>query len=69
MKSETLSLKTIIKEFNLWKKTVLFNETVEEKKDLSLLGDKLTEKIPDPRNAEEKYQSSIRKKNRISEKQ
>ena len=69
MKSETLSLKTIIKEFNLRGKTVLFNETVEEKKDLSLLGDKLTEKIPDPRNAEEKYQPSIRKKNRISEKQ
>ena len=34
-----------------------------EGKILSLLGNKLIEKIPDPRNANEHYQSFVRKKN------
>ena len=34
-----------------------------EEKKLSLLGNKLMEKIPDPRNANEHYQSFVRKKN------
>ena len=34
-----------------------------------LLANKLIEKIPDPRNAEEHYQSFLRKKNRKSVKQ
>ena len=38
-------------------------------KDLLLLGNKLIEKIPDPCNAKEHYQSFIRKKNRKSVKQ
>ena len=40
-----------------------------KKKDLLLLAKKLIEKIPDPRNAEEHYQSFIRKKNTKSGKQ
>ena len=40
-----------------------------ERKDLLLLANKLIEKIPDPRNAKEHYQSFIRKKNRKSAKQ
>ena len=59
--SETLSLKTIIKE-------LLFNETLE-KKDLLLFANKLIEKIPDPRNAKKHYQSFVRKKNAKSVKQ
>ena len=40
-----------------------------KKKDLLLLANKLIEKIPDPPNAKEHYQSFIRKKNRKSVKQ
>ena len=40
-----------------------------KKKDLPLLGNKLTHKIPDPRNAKKHYQSFIRKKNIRSVKQ
>ena len=40
-----------------------------EKKDLLLHASKLIEKVPDPRNAKEHYQSFIRKKNRKSVKQ
>ena len=47
MKSETLSLKTIINK--------LFNKTLEKTKDLLLLAKKLIEKILDPRNAKERY--------------
>ena len=39
------------------------------KKDLLLSGNKLIEKIPDPRNANEHYQSFTRKKNTKSVKQ
>ena len=68
MKSNTLSLKTVIKELDFFKKQLLFSETLE-KKDLLLRTNKLIEKIPDPRNAKEYYQSFIRKKNRKSVKQ
>ena len=40
-----------------------------KKKDLLFLPNKLIEKIPDPRNGKEHYQSFIRKKNRKSVKQ
>ena len=40
-----------------------------EIKRLLLLANKLIEKIPDPRNAKEHYESSVRTKNRKSEKQ
>ena len=39
------------------------------KKKLLLLANKLIEKIPDPRNGKEQYQSFIRKKNKKSVKQ
>ena len=39
---------------------------LKKNKDLLLLADKLLEKLPDPRNAKEHYQSFIRKKNRNS---
>ena len=41
----------------------------KKKKDSLLLANKLIEKIPDPRNAKEHYQSFIRKKNTKSVKQ
>ena len=47
---------------------MLFNETFA-KKGLLLLTTKLTEKIPDPCNAKELYQSFMRKKNTKSLKQ
>ena len=40
-----------------------------KKKDLMLLANKLIEKVPDPRNAKEHYQSFLRKENRKSVKQ
>ena len=61
MKPNTLSLKTIIKELGFLKKTVNIQWNAL-KKDLLLLASKLTEKIPDPWNAKEHYQSFIRKK-------
>ena len=45
------------------------NETLEKKKDLLLLANQLIEKIPNPLNAKELYQSFIRKKNTESVKQ
>ena len=39
-----------------------------KRKDLLLLPNKLIEKVPDPRNAKEHYESSLRKKNKISQK-
>ena len=56
MKSETLSLKTIINELDILRKTVT---------DLLLLANRLIEKLTDPRNAKEHYQEHYqRKKNR-----
>ena len=54
MKSETLSLKTIIKKLDFLRKQL--------KKDLLLLATKLAEEIANSRNAKEHYQSFIRKK-------
>ena len=62
MKSKTLSLKTIIKEFDFLKRTVIVQMKRLKKKDLLLLVNKLKEKIPDSRKAKEDYQSFIRKK-------
>ena len=53
MKSETLSLKTIIRV-----KRLLLNETFEKR--MLLLENRLIEKIPDPCNAKEHYLSFIR---------
>ena len=61
MKSETLPLKIIINELVFLRKTVSMKRL--KNKDLLLLENKLIEKIPDPRNAKEHYQSFIRKIN------
>ena len=61
MKSETLSLKTIINELNFLRKAVAIQWNVW-KKDLLLLATKLTEKRPDPHNAKEHNWSFIWKK-------
>ena len=62
MKSETLSVKTIINELVFLRKTVIIHWNAQ-KKDSLLLVSKLMEEIPDPLNAKEHYQSIIRKKN------
>ena len=59
MKSKTLSLKTIINELDILKKSVIISMKRLNKKDLLLLTNKLIKKIPDPRNAKEHYQSFI----------
>ena len=59
MKSETLSSKTVMKQFN----------EILEKKNIELFATKLTKKTPAPRNAKEHYQSFIKKKNIKSVKQ
>ena len=46
-----------------------FIETLEKKKDLLLLANKLIEKVPDPRNAKQYFESVLRKKKRKSVKQ
>ena len=70
MNSETLSLKAIINELDLLKKEVIIQwNVIVKKKDLLLLETKLIEKIPDPSDAEEQYQSFVRKKNTESAKQ
>ena len=52
-------------------KQLLFNEMLKHlvKKDLLLLSNKLIEKIPDPCNAKQHYQSFTRKRNTKSVKQ
>ena len=61
MKSETLSLKTIIKELDFVTKIIIV-QWKTWKKDSLLLVNKLIEKIPNPRNTKEHYQLFIRKK-------
>ena len=52
-----------IKELDLLKKQLLFNETFEKKKkDLLLLATKLIDLIADPTNAKEYYNSYLKKK-------
>ena len=60
MKSDTLSLKTIIEELEFLKKTVIIQWRAW-KKYLLLLANKLIEKTSDPRNDKEHYQSFIKK--------
>ena len=61
MKSESLSLKTIIKKLDFLKEAV-FIQWNASKKDLLLLVNKSIEKVPDSLYTEEQYQSFIRKK-------
>ena len=68
MNSETLSLKAIVNKLDLLKKKNLIQWN-NWKKDLFLFATKLIEKIPDPRNAKEHYQSFIRRKNTKSVKE
>ena len=51
------------------KETSYYSMKRLKKKDLLLLANKFIEKIPDPRNPKEHYQSFVRKKNRKSVKQ
>ena len=69
MKSKTLSLKTITNELDFLKKINYNSMKRLSKKNLLLVANKLTKNMPDPRNAEEQYQSFIIKKNRKSVKQ
>ena len=55
MKSKTLFLKTIINELDFLRKTVIIQFKIRKKR-LQLYAIKLTEKIPDPRNAKEHYE-------------
>ena len=67
MKSETLTLKTIINKFP--KESSYYSMKRLKRKDLFLLANKLIDKVPDPGNATEHYESFLRKKNRKSVKQ
>ena len=69
MKSETLSLKTSIKELDFLRKTVIIQWYIWKKKKRIVVATKLTEKTPDPFNNKEQYQSFIRKRNTKSVKQ
>ena len=68
MKPKTLPLKTITSELYFLKKTVIIQQNIR-KKDLQLVATKFTEKLLDPRNDKEDYQSFIRKKSAKSVKQ
>ena len=68
MKSKTLFMRTIINKLDFLKEAVVIQWNAL-KKGLLLLANKLIEKIPDPGNAKEQYQSFIRKRNRKSTKQ
>ena len=59
--SDTLSLKTIINELDLLKKAVIIQQDIFLKKDLLLLANKFIKKA-DPSNAEEYYNSYLKKK-------
>ena len=61
MKSETLSLKTIINALYFLKKAVIQWNTWK-KKDLLSLANKSIEKVPNCCNAKEHYESFLRKK-------
>ena len=68
MNPETLSLNAIVNKLDLLKKKNLIQWN-NWKKDLFLFATKLIEKILDPRNAKEHYQSFIRRKNTKSVKE
>ena len=65
MNSETLYLKTIINKLDLLKKAVLFTEMFEEKRFVAACI-QINRKIIDPLNAKEHYESSLRKKTKIT---
>ena len=69
MNPETLSLRTILNELDLWKKKVIIQWNAGKKNFLLLLATKSIERTCDPRNAKEHYQLFIRKKNAKSVKQ
>ena len=72
MKSETLSLKTIINELDFLRKSVIirWNTWKKKKKKRFVVACKqINRNKPDPRNAKEHYQSFIRKKSTKSVKQ
>ena len=68
LKDDFKSLKTIVNELCFLKKAVIIQWKARKKK-LLLLANKLIEKVRDPLNAKEHYQSFITKKNRKSVKQ
>ena len=68
MNSETLSLKTIIDKLNFSNKIVIIQWNIR-KKDQRLFGTKITEKVSDPSNAKEYYNSYFKRKNKKSVKQ
>ena len=68
MNSETLSLKTIIDKLNFSNKIVIIQWSIR-KKDQKLFGTKITEKVSDPSNAKEYYNSYFKRKNKKSVKQ
>ena len=65
MNSETLSLKTIIDKLNFSNKIVIIQWNIR-KKDQKLFGTKITEKVSDPSNAKEYYNSYFKRKNKKS---
>ena len=68
MKSETLSLKTILNELDVASKTGIIQWNAW-KKGFAIVREQINKKIRDPRNAKEHYQSFMRKKNTKSVKQ
>ena len=67
MNSETLSLKTIIDKLIFSNKIVIIQWNIR-KKDQKLFGTKITEKVSDPSNAKEYYNSYFKRKNKKSAK-
>ena len=65
MNSETLSLKTIIDKLIFSNKIVIIQWNIR-KKDQKLFGTKITEKVSDPSNATEYYNSYFKRKNKKS---
>ena len=63
-------LENYYKRIGFYKESSYYSmKCLKKKKDLLLLTNKLIEKVPDPHNNKEHYQSFIRKKNRKSVKQ
>ena len=69
MKSQTLSLKTIMKELDFLKETVNSQWNIRKKKSTITFAITLTVKMHDPCNAKKQYQSFIKRKNKKSVKQ
>ena len=69
LKDDFKSLKTIVNELCFLKKAVIIQWKARKKKDFLLVASKLIEKVRDPLNAKEHYQSPVTKRNRKSVKQ